>query len=146
MSVITPLTPNQLGGIKKAVKADKMANTAQAIELVGQVGSAIISTVYSIKNEKLRQQYADELQKLNEKQAAELEQMLKSIQSVDDRIAQFGAILGQVLAKQSSDTITQGINKAYLSETKSQLKLILSAFGVFIAIIGTVALIKKIRK
>jgi hypothetical protein len=145
MAFITPLSSQALDATKKAAKASKIANLADTISTAGEIASGIISAVYSVKNEKRRQELAEQIQLLNAQQAAELEARLSKRMSDIDKEQVLAQSLTEMVGKKSSFEITSSITSAYTSQSKSETKTIIYIFLGAIVLIGTIVAIKKLR-
>ena len=82
-------TPKQLDALKGAAKQSKLkarADLGSAIDLGGQVVSAVIDGVYAIQNAKERQRFADLIQELNEREASILADSLQKTNDNNEKI------------------------------------------------------------
>jgi hypothetical protein len=140
-----PLSPQALSSMKKAVTASKAAKTADVISLVGEAASGIISAVYSVKNEKRRQELAEQIQLLNAQQAGELNERLLRVEGDLMKEQVLAQTLSEMLAKKSAFGITQQITDKYTKKSKSETKTIIYIFAGAILLVGTIVAIKKLR-
>lgn len=146
MSLAPNFSPKQLSTLKSVAKSQKNANTANAIamasDIIGGVASGIITTIWSIKNEKLRNQLQEQLQYINEQQATELENSLRATQNENDRIAKTMDFLSKIVGQQSANKILS----ERLSGSVSDRKKIIYIFGGILVLLLGVFVIKKIKK
>jgi hypothetical protein len=140
-----PLSPQALSSMKKAVTASKAAKAADVISIVGEATSGIISAVYSVKNEKRKQELAEQIQLLNAQQAAELNERLLRVESDLMKEQVLAQTLSEMLGKKSALGITQQITDSYTKKSKSETKTIIYLFVGAIVLIGTIVAIKKLR-
>ena len=141
---------SQLGALKKVAKQQKLQAKADAIsmivEVVGQVATGIITTVYSVQNEQLRKQLEEQIQYLDEKSASELENALRVTQNQNDRLAFTMDFLSKVEGEKSASKIRNTISNKNLSGVMGERKKIIYIFGGIIALLVGVVIIKKITK
>tara|TARA_R110000868_G_scaffold101361_4_gene279103 strand:+ start:11012 stop:11458 length:447 start_codon:yes stop_codon:yes gene_type:complete len=141
---------SQLGALKKVAKQQKLQAKADAIsmivEVVGQVASGIITTVYSVQNEKLRKQLEDQIQYLDEKSASELENALRVTQNQNDRLAFTMDFLSKLEGEKSASKIRTSIENKNLSGVMEERKKIIYIFGGIIVLLVGIVIIKKITK
>ena len=143
-------TASQLNGIKDSVgkinKAQKLASTTDAIAIAGEIGAKIITVSYAIKNEKQRQMIADALQKLDERQMAELGESLNRINTINAQIEFITNYVANLVGGKESERLSSNIKNKYLGGVMSERKKILIGVGVTLALFIAIIVVKKIRK
>jgi phage gp29-like protein len=143
-------TPQTLAKLKDVAKAKKIAKTADAVnqivEIVGQVATSIITTSYAIKNEEQRQLLLGQIQYLDEKQATELENSLRALQTQDARLGYMMDFLSKVEGEKSANKIKSSIENKNLGGVMGERKKIFLIFGGVIVLLVGLIIIKKVTK
>ena len=150
MSTFPTFTPQTLAKLKDVAKAQKIAKTADAVnqivEIVGQVATSIITTSYAIKNEEQRQLLLGQIQYLDEKQATELENSLRALQTQDARLGYMMDFLSKVEGEKSANKIKSSIENKNLRGVMVERKKIFLIFGGVIVLLVGLIIIKKVTK
>jgi hypothetical protein len=145
-----PLSFSQVTDLKKIAKKSNLQAKGDAIgmaiQVAGTIGSAIIGTVYAVRQEKQRQQMIESLDALNEQQITELGESLQRINDVNDRIEKFTSFVSLTLANKSSSDINKQIENKNLGKVNSDKKLIYMFVGISVALLIGIIVIKKINK
>lgn len=145
-----PLSFSQITDLKKIAKSSntkaKADAIAMAVEIAGTIGSAIITTVYAVRQAKQRQQMAESLDALNEQQITELGESLQRINDVNDKIEKFTSFVSLALANKSAKDINTQIENKNLGKVKSDKKLIYMFVGISLALLIGILVVKKINK
>lgn len=147
---IPPFTPQQLTKLKNVAKAQKIAKTAdvasQVIDIVGGIATGIITTTWAVRNEQQRQRLLEQIEYLDEKQATELENSLRAMQSQNDRLGFMMDFMSKVEGQKSANKIKASIESQNLGGVMGERKKIIMIFGgVLVLLIGLV-IIKKVIK
>jgi DNA-binding transcriptional ArsR family regulator len=139
-------TPNKIDALKKAVKQQKVANTTQAIQIVGELGAVAVSTIFAVSNAKERERMVESLAQLDEANLRELNSVLSRQSTNTERIRAyfdfFSRYRGEVEGKRISGTI--GSIASEKSDREKRLMKII--FGGALALIIVAVVIKKIKK
>jgi len=150
MSTFPTFTPQTLAKLKDVAKAQKNAKTADAVNqiiaIVGQVATSIITTSYAIKNEEQRQLLLGQIQYLDEKQATELENSLRALQTQDARLGYMMDFLSKVEGEKSANKIKSSIENKNLGGVMGERKKIFLIFGGVIVLLVGLIIIKKVTK
>lgn len=143
---MTGLSFNQLSALKSGVKQAKLQKaqgTANAISIGGELAGVVISTVYAIKNEKLRVRLADEIDKLSQEQAYQLALRLQASTDENERLKALSDYLTDIVNKKQSQDITSSIQKKYLSGGQKTRKYIFWGLGISMTIIILTLIMRK---
>jgi hypothetical protein len=136
-------TPKSSASAKGSVKGGGLGD---AIEIIGEVGTAIVTSVYAIKNEKFRQQIVSQLNEIDKRNAEELEKSLTKINDVNERIDYMSTFLSNLVANKSSLNLKNRIEDRLLGGAKSDKKTIYYIVGGAIVLFGLIFIIKRIKK
>ena len=150
MSTFPTFTPQSLAKLKDVAKAQKIAKTADVvgsvISVVGDVATGIITTSYAVKNEQQRQRLLEQIQYLDEKQASELENSLRALQTQDARLGYMMDFLSKVEGEKSANKIKSSIEKQNLGGVMGERKKIIMIFGGVILLFIGLVIVKKVTK
>ena len=150
MSTFPTFTPQQLDSLKKVAKADKMQKSADTanmvIEVVGEVATSIITTVWAVRNEQQRKFFEEQIQYLDEKQASELEANLRAINTQEARVRAITQFFSKVVGEKSAQDIKGKIEEKNLGGVMSERKKIIYIFGGIVVLLVGLVVIKKIMK
>ena len=150
MSTFPTFSPQQLSKLKSVAKAQKVAKTADVvgsvISVVGDVATGIISTTWAVRNEQQRKILLEQIEYLDEKQASELENSLRAMQSQNDRLAYMMDFLSKVEGEKSANKIKSSIEKQNLSGVMGERKKIIMIFGGIVLLLIGLVIVKKVSK
>jgi hypothetical protein len=150
MSFAPTFTPKQLDSLKKVAKSEKAKNNADAvgmaIEVVGEVATSIITTVWAVRNEEQRKFFEEQIQYLDEKQAGELEANLRIINNQEARVRAITQFFSKVVGDKSAKDIKGKIEQRNLSGVMTERKKIIYIFGGIVVLLIGLVVIKKIMK
>jgi hypothetical protein len=144
-----PLQGINLNDLSKSVKSAKLKKAqgvADAISTGGVIASSVISTIYTIKNEGLRNRLAENFEQLEEKQKIDLENKINSAKDTNQRIQILINTITNSLLEKKINKERKSINVETLSKVQKERLLIFSIFGISILAIVTFLIIKKRSK
>ena len=136
-------TPKSSASAKASAKGDAIGMVA---DIVGSVGSAIVTSVYAIKNEKFRQQIVSQLNEIDKRNAEELEKSLTKINDVNERIDYMSTFLSNLVANKSSLNLKNRIEDRLLGRARSDKKTIYYIVGGAIVLFGLIFIIRRIKR
>jgi uncharacterized membrane protein YuzA (DUF378 family) len=128
---------------KAKAKADAIEMVA---DIVGMVGTAVVTSIYAKKNAKFQQDIERDLQKLSDEQKLELRDSLAKIQDSNQRLATLMNYLSVNLGSDSASVLSSQIDTNLTGAVKKQTKIIFWVFGLSALAILSVYVIKKVRK
>lgn len=143
----TPIfSDKQILGLKKAIKEAKVQKTASIIDAVGVASAMIVSTIFSVANEKQRQDMAENLSKLDERGIEELNAYLSRQQTNTDRIRAYFDFFSRYRGELEGKRISSQIEAIASQKSDSEKRLMKIVFGGALVLILVAVVIKKITK
>jgi hypothetical protein len=143
-------TPKQLEALKSAAEKSKKiqarADLGSAIDLGGQVVSAVIDGVYAIQNAKERQRFADLIQELNEQEASALADSLQRTNDNNEKIRTMTMFFATLYSDRAKRNISSNISNSILGKTSEDTKMIYIALGGIVVLLGIILIVKKLKK
>jgi len=143
-------TPKQLEALKSAAEKSKKiqarADLGSAIDLGGQVVSAVIDGVYAIQNAKERQRFADLIQELNEQEASALADSLQRTNDNNEKIRTMTMFFATLYSDRAKRNISSNISSSILGKTSEDTKMIYIALGGIVVLLGIILIVKKLKK
>jgi hypothetical protein len=136
--------------LSKSVKSAKLKAKADAIgmiaDIVGMVGSAIITKSYQKKNSKLQAEIESNLAQLSDRQREELRDNLLKISDSNERLSVLINYLADKLGTASAISLKSNIDSNLAGAVNKQTKQIYWFVGISVAVLVGIVLIKKIMK
>lgn len=132
---------------KFSAKTTRAADVVgQAADIIGQVATTAITVVGQQRNERLKQQLAEDLQKMSVEQANLLNARLEVLTSADDKYNEIVSFLSKNLGSQRSSALASMVQYQYMNKSQSDKKLIWYVLGGSIAFIVLAVVIVKLKK
>lgn len=148
MSIPKVPTPNV--SLKGQAPKGKVGSKADAIgmiaDIVGMVGSAIITKSYQKKNSKLQAEIERNLAQLSDRQREELRDNLLKISDSNERLSVLINYLADKLGTESAISLKSNIDSNLAGAVNKQTKQIYWFVGISVAVLVGIVLIKKIMK
>jgi hypothetical protein len=136
--------------LSKSVKSAKLKAKADAIgmvaEIVGMVGSSLITSSYNKKNAQYQAQIESELLKLSDLQREELRDNLLKVSNSNQRLSIVVNYLADKLGSESSLNLKSRINENLAGAVNKETKQIYLFIGIAVAVLIGIIAIKKIKK
>jgi hypothetical protein len=136
--------------ISKSVKNAKGMAKGDAVsmiaEIVGMVGSAIITKSYQKKNAKFQEEIERNLAQLSDRQREELRDNLLKIADANERLSVLINYLADKLGTESAIALKSNIDTNVLGAVNKQTKQIYWFVGISVAVLIGIVVVKKIIK
>ena len=136
--------------LSKSVKSAKLNAKADAIgmiaDIVGMVGSAIITKSYQKKNSQFQAEIERNLAQLSDRQREELRNNLLKIADANERLSVLINYLADKLGTESAIALKSNIDTNVLGAVNKQTKQIYWFVGISVAVLIGIVVIKKIIK
>lgn len=139
-------TPKQIGGLKSAVKLQKVQAKADIIGLVGEGASMVISTIFSVKNAKDRQRMVEDLENIKKRDFEELDALIRKQKTESDRLNAYLMFFSDLKAREQDQLIRGTIGGIASKKSTSERRLMKIVFAGALALIVIGLIIKKVRK
>ena len=120
--------------------------TEMIAQVVGMVGSAIITKSYEKKNAKFQAQIESELAKLTDLQRQEIYTNMSKIADSNQRLAVLINYLSDTLGTASANSLKSNIDANLLGSVKKDTKAIYWFVGISAIVLIGIVVIKKITK
>lgn len=139
-------TPKQLGALKGVAKASKVQATADAIGIVGEVASMVISTIFSVSNERERKRMINDLANLQQRDFEELDQLIRRQKTDNERVRAYLMFFSDMKAKKEEERIRGAIGGIASKKSTDEKRLMKYIFAGALGLIVIALVIKKIKK
>jgi hypothetical protein len=139
-------SPKQMTALKDVAKSSKAQGTADAIAIVGEVASMVISTIFSVSNAKERQRMIEDLANVKERDFQELDELLRVQTTQNERIRAYLMFFSDLKAKQEKERISGTIGNIASKKLNDEKQLMKLIFGGTLALILIALVIKKMKK